>query len=455
MGLTTERAQGQTAALRTEIPGPRSRAWRAREQRLIAPGLQTIATESGIAVDFGEGSTLTDLDGNRFLDIVGGIGVNALGHGHPAFARALAEQAARYSVGSYTSAARVELLERLARHAPAPGMDRLQLYSSGAEAVESALRLAKSHTGKAEFVSFWGGFHGKTQGVLGLMGSDFKRGLGPMAPGCHVVPFPDPYRPPVRTAGSLTDACLDLAAQQIEHNTVGGIAAFLVEPIQGTAGNVIPPDDFLPKLKELARELDALLVADEMITGFGRTGRWWGVQQSGVEPDIITLGKQFGGGYPISGVLSTSEIVSAAPWSNPSGSSSSWGGNALACAAAGASLRIIEEEGLVRNASVVGAHFLERLRPFVERYPFVGDVRGRGLLLGVELVADRKTRAPLGREACRRLFHENLERGLLTMSYAPAFRIQPALTIDAATVDNAVDILAESFDAMERGGWWR
>jgi 4-aminobutyrate aminotransferase-like enzyme len=446
---------GQTAQIRTEIPGPRSRAWRAREERLIAPGIQSIATESGIVVDFGQGSTLTDLDGNRFLDVIGGIGVNALGHGHPEFARALAEQAARYSVGSYSSQARVELLERLERHAPAPGMNRLQLYSSGAEAVESALRLAKSYTGKSEFVSFWGGFHGKTQGVLGLMGSDFKRGMGPMPAGSHVVPYPDPYRPPVKTEGSLTDACLDLAAKQIKYNTVGGIAAFIVEPIQGTAGNVIPPDDFLPKLKELARELDALLIVDEMITGFGRTGRYWGSQHSGVEPDIVTIGKQFGGGYPVSGVLSRSDVVGAAPWSNPSGSSSSWGGNALACAAASTSLRIIDEEGLVKNASAVGAHFLARLEPFMERYPFVGDVRGRGLLLGVELVADKQTRRPLPKPVCKRLFHEALRRGLLTTSYAPSFRIQPALGIDADTVDNAVDILQDSLDAMAREGWWR
>ena len=448
-------AAGQSADIRTEIPGPRSRELRQREEELLAPGLQSFALEAGIAVDFGLGSTVTDVDGNRFLDIIGGIGVNGLGHSHPKFVRAVQAQVARYSVGSFTSAARVELLERLARHTPGPGLNRLQLYSSGAEAVESALRLAKSYTGRTEFVSFWGGFHGKTQGALGLMGSEFKRQLGPMVPGCHVVPYPDPYRPPVETTGSLTDACLDLAAQQLRHNSHGSVAAFIVEPIQGTAGNVIPPDDFLPKLRQLAHSMGALLIVDEMITGFGRSGRYWAAEHSGVIPDIVTLGKQFGAGFPVSGVLSRTEIVGAAPWSNPSGSSSSYGGNALAAAAAGAALQIIDEERLVENSRTVGAHFLRSLESFPDRYPFVGLVRGRGLLLGIELVSDRATRKPLGRDACRRLFHTLLRRGLLTMAYTPSFRIQPAMTIDVATVDNVVAILQDGFDEMMNEGWWR
>lgn len=441
----------------TPIPGPRSQALRSEEEMHLAPGLQGFALMAGIVVSEARGSTVTDVDGNTLIDVIGGIGVNGLGHSHPKFVRAIQDQVAKASVGSFTSEARIELLKRVAEHAPAPGVHRMQLYSSGAEAVESALRLAKCATGKHEFVSFWGGFHGKTMGALSLMGSDFKEGLGPMLPGNHVVPYPHPYRPPVAglSGDALVEACMSLARKQLKMNKAGGIAAIIVEPMQGTAGNVIPPASFLPAVKELARELDALLIADEMITGFGRTGKWWGVEHSGVRPDIVTLGKQFGGGYPMSAVLTTDEIGAAKPWSNPSGSSSSYGGNPLGCAAAAAALRIIGEEGLVENSRKMGEYFLQKLRPMVERYPFIGDVRGAGLFLGVEMVRDQKTREPLSRKVTQRIFDECLKRGLLTMAYAASFRLQPAMTIDEATIDSAVGILTEVFDGMKAEGWWK
>jgi 4-aminobutyrate aminotransferase-like enzyme len=429
-----------------DVPGPRSRELRAQEDRLLAPGLQGFAQMAGIVVAEARGSTVTDVDGNTFLDIIGGIGVNGLGHSHPQFISALETQLEKASVGSFTSPARVRLLERLDAHRPSPDLHKVQLYSSGAEAVESAMRLAKAYTGKWEFVSFWGGFHGKTMGVLSLMGSDFKNAYGPLVPGSHLVPYADCYRCPFKMQyGSCGLYCAEFARQQIKMNCTRGPAAILIEPMQGTAGNVIPPEDYLPAIKQIARDLDALLIVDEMITGFGRTGKWWGHQHSGAVPDIITLGKLFGGGFPISGVLSTEDIVKARPWSDPSGSSSSYGGNPLAAAAAEASIRIIEDEGLVENSEQVGAHFLDRLRHLQEKYALIGDVRGRGLFLGVELVEDRKTRAPLPKEKCRRVFNECLKRGLLTMSYTSRFRIQPALTIDTRTVDHACDILDEVF----------
>ena len=325
----------QRVHLKTVVPGPRSRALRAREDLHLATGVQGYAVTSGIAVDHAEGSAITDVDGNVLLDFIGGIGVNALGHAHPVLGRALGEQLARVSVGSLTTEARVELTERLAAHAPSPGVDRIQLYSSGAEAVESALRLAKSHTGKSELVSFWGGFHGKTLGALALMGSSFKRGLGPMPPGTHLVPYADCYRCPLALEHpSCGLACVDVARKHLAQSLTGGVAAIVIEPMQGTAGNVIPPDDFMPAVRALADDLDALFVVDEMITGFGRTGRWWGTDHSKTRPDIVTIGKAFGGGFPVTGVLTTKEIASAKPWSSPSGSSSSYGGNPLAAAAA-------------------------------------------------------------------------------------------------------------------------
>jgi 4-aminobutyrate aminotransferase / (S)-3-amino-2-methylpropionate transaminase / 5-aminovalerate transaminase len=234
----------------------------------------------------------------------------------------------------------------------------------------------------------------------------------------------------------------------------GSIAAIIVEPMQGTAGNVIPPDDFLPAVRSVAKEVDALLIVDEMITGFGRTGRFWGVDHSGVLPDIVTIGKAFGGGFPLSGLITTDAIANAKPWSASSGSSSSYGGNPLGAAAGSAAIRAIDDERLVDNARDVGAAMIDALRPFVDDYAFVGDVRGRGLLLAIELVKDKKTKEPLSRATTRRFFDECVRRGLLTMSYAPSFRIQPALTIDRRTAMNGIAILREVFDLIQREGAW-
>jgi 4-aminobutyrate aminotransferase/(S)-3-amino-2-methylpropionate transaminase len=445
----------QRVHLKTLIPGPKSRELRAREAAHIAPGVQSYAVTSGIAVDHAQGSAVTDVDGNVLLDFIGGIGVNAFGHSHPAIVRAIQQQVERASVGSFTSEARVELVERLAAHAPAPGLHRLQLYSSGSEAVESALRLAKSHTGKWEFVSFWGGFHGKTLGSLSLMGSSFKDNLGPFAPGSHLVPYADCYRCPVGLEyPSCGIACAELARKQIKQSSAGAVAAVIVEPMQGTAGNVIPPNEFLEAVRSIADELGALLIADEMITGFGRTGRYWGIEHAQVRPDIVTLGKAFGGGFPLSGVLTTDEISSAVPWSVPSGSSSSYGGNALGAAAGAAALRTLDEERLVENSRLVGEQMLAELAAFEGDYPFVGQVRGRGLFLAIELVRNKRTRQPLSTEVTRRFYDACVQRGLLSMVYAPRVRLQPALTIDLETAKNGIAILREVFDLAKNERWY-
>jgi 4-aminobutyrate aminotransferase-like enzyme len=331
----------------------------------------------------------------------------------------------------------------------------LQLYSSGAEAVESALRLAKCYTGKHEFVSFWGGFHGKTMGVLSLMGSRFKEKLGPMLPGSHCVPYADCYRCPLKLpypACSL--ACVELARKQIHMSSAGSIAAVIVEPMQGTSGNVIPPKEFLPAVREMAHDLGGLLIADEMITGLGRTGRNFGVDHSAVVPDIMTVGKAFGGGFPLSGIVTTDEISAAKPWSNPSGSSSSYGGNPLGAMAGASALKIIVDERLVENSAQVGAVMLRELESFVDRYPFVGCVQGAGMFMRVELVKHKASKEPLPRPVTERIFHECVRRGLLTMAYAANFRIQPALTMDEATARNGLAVLREVFDTVDRERWF-
>jgi 4-aminobutyrate aminotransferase-like enzyme len=448
--------KNQLATINTDVPGPKSKALRAREDAHIAPGLQGYALMAGIAVADAKGSAITDVDGNVFLDLIGGIAVNGLGHSHPVYVKALQDQVARASVGALTSEARALLGERLAARTPSKALHRLQLYSSGAEAVESALRLAKCHTGKHEFVSFWGGFHGKTMGVLSLMGSRFKEGLGPMVPGAHQVPYADCYRCPLATTYPACGmACVEFARQQLKVGSAGSIAAIIIEPMQGTAGNIVPPKEFLPAVRDLARELGALLIADEMITGMGRTGRNFGVDHTGVVPDIMTVGKAFGGGFPLSGIVTTDAIAAAKPWSNPSGSSSSYGGNPLGAAAGATALKIIDDEQLVENSATVGAAMLRSLHGFVERYPFVGYVDGAGLFMRMELVKDKTSKEPLARPVTERIFKECVRRGLLTMAYAASFRIQPALTIDEATANNALGILAEVFDDAARSGWWK
>ena len=431
----------------TEIPGPKSRALFDQEQEFLAPGLQGFALSSGIAVERAQGSVIEDADGNRFVDLIGGIGVNALGHSHPAYQAALHAQIEKATVGSFTSAVRAKLVHEVASVAP-KGVDRLQLYSGGAEAVESAFRLAKNATGHHEVVGFWGGFHGKTMGTLAVNGSGNAKSYGPVPPG-HKLPFANCYRCPLKLEyPSCGIACADVAAEQLRQSTTGSVAAVIMEPMQGTAGNVIPPPEFMQRAQELAKEHGALFIADEMITGFGRTGRWFACERSGVIPDVITLGKAFASGFPVSGVLAKKEIAQAKPWSNPSGSSSSYGGNPLAAAAALASITTLKKENVLENVRIVGAVMLAELRTWGEKLRWVGDVRGEGLFLAVELVSDRITKEPLAKKICAEIFQEGLRRGLLAMSYTHCIRLQPALTIDAPTALTGLGLLREAIGAV-------
>jgi len=431
--------------------GPNSRRLFQEEQGYMTPGLQQIATFSELVFDRGERATLYDADGRSYLDFVAGVCVASIGHGHPEFAKAISDQASRLCVGSFCTKNRVEFLRRLVKLTP-KGLDRVQLYSSGAEAVEAAIRLAKSATKNFEVVSFWGGFHGKTGGVLGLLGSDFKHQLGPIMPGLYLSPYPNPYRNPfgISDPQELCARCLEFLREKIKMETSGKIAAIILEPIQGTAGNVIPPAGFLKGVMDIAHEHGALLISDEMITGFGRTGRWFGVQHDDVTPDIMTIGKGVAGGFPVSGIITTSEIARAKPFANPSGSSSSYGGNPLASAACNATLRILEDEKLLDNSKRVGSAMLQRLLKIQERFRFIGEVRGRALMIGVEFVEDRGTKKPLRKEACRAIFDEALQRGLITMAYSPSLRINPPLNITQAEALRGLDILEEALEAVSR-----
>jgi 4-aminobutyrate aminotransferase/(S)-3-amino-2-methylpropionate transaminase len=428
--------------------GPRSKEIVAREQRHIAPGFQSFALYSGLAMARGQGSTLIDEDGNEYLDFIAGISIGSVGHCHPHYVDALKRQVETLTFGSFTTETRARFLELVASVTP-EGLTRIQLFSGGAEAVEAALRLAKVATGKDEVIGFWGGFHGKTGGVLGLLGSDFKHHLGPFVPGQHLTPYADCYRCPLKlTYPDCGIACAEYIRDVIKYQTAGEIAAIIVEPIQGTAGNIGPPDGLLRAVLSIAREHGALLFLDEMITGFGRTGLMWGGEHDGVVPDIMTIGKGVAGGFPLSGVVSTEALAATKPWSNPSASSSSYGGNPLAAAAGLAALGIILREDLVKNADRVGRVMLTRLEVLKEKYRTVGEVRGKGLLLGVELVQNRQTKAPIPKAVAQALYQECLRRGLVAMTYAPTIRINPPLVIREEQALAGLEILDEALGAV-------
>jgi 4-aminobutyrate aminotransferase-like enzyme len=430
----------------TEIPGEKSLKIFNEEQKYIAPGTQTIATSSKIVTAKGEGAIIEDVDGNRFIDFFAGVGVASLGYNHPTYVKYFSEQLAKIHVGSFTTEARTNLVKLLWEIAPGD-LTRSQFYSSGAEAVEAALRLAKSYTKKYEFISFWGGFHGKTMGVLGLLSDTFKNGLGPLPVGTFSTPYANcRYCPFNDTFPSCNFRCVDFIKDKIRYETTNQIAAFVVEPIQGTNGNVVPPEGFLIELVKLAREIGALLIVDEMITGFGRTGKMFGCQHDDIVPDIITIGKGFGGGFPMTGLMSREEIINSKPFANPSGSSSSYGGNPIASAAAYITLKIILDEGLVENSANVGAFMLERLFKFKDKFDFVGDVRGKGLMIGVELVKGKNSKEKLDKKYTQMIFKECLNRGLIVMGYNPDIRINPPLVITKEIAEEGLEIMEEVFD---------
>ena len=425
------------------------------EQRYISPGYQGIALYAGIALARGRNEIVTDEDGKEYIDLVSGIGVGSVGHCHPHYVRSLKRQLGELTYGSFATKVRMKFLRLLASLLPKP-LARIQLFSSGAEAVEAAFRLAKSVTKRFEFVGFLGGFHGKTGGVLGLLGDEFKKDLGPFMPGLYLSPFADCYRCPLKLRHpSCGLACAEHLRQVIKLQSQQQVAAIIAEPIQGTAGNVVPPAEFLPAVQSIAREFGALFISDEMQTGFGRTGEMWGFEHDRLSPDVLTVGKGIGGGFPLSGVISTDEFCNASPYALPSGSSSSYGGNPLAAAAGLATLEIIMNEKLVENSRRVGEILLKEFKNFEERFEFVGEARGRGLMLGIELVKNKKTKERIDQTICRRIFHACMERGLLSMTYTNPIRIIPPLTISEGSAMRAAAILEEVFAEVQQDGSYK
>jgi 4-aminobutyrate aminotransferase/(S)-3-amino-2-methylpropionate transaminase len=431
----------------TSWPGPKSVALFEEEQKYIAPGIQSIALLSKLAVERGEGSWLWDIDQNKYLDFNVGVSVASLGYSHPRYIAAMRAQLEKIVVGSYTSAVRLDLMKRIAALAPGT-LSRTQLFSGGAEAVEAAIRLARSYTKKTDVIGFGGGFHGKTAGVLPISDVDWKIHF-PSAPNMHVTPYPDVYRFNGNADACVRD-CLQRLKDLIQSKCRGTLAAIIAEPIQGTAGNIVPPAGFIRQIRDIAHENGAVYISDEMICGFGRTGKMFGCNHDGIEPDILTIGKGLGSGFPVSGVVTTDALAQAKPWSLPSASSSSYGGNPLAAAAARITLQTIVDEKLADNSAKVGETLLHALKKLQDKYAFVGDVRGKGLLIGMDLVASRKTKEKMPKPVCEKFFAECLKRGLIMMGYSPRVRIHPPLVLSevealegVARIDGALAAIAK------------
>jgi len=442
-----------TIQLKTPIPGPKSKALAARRADAIPRGL-SIGTPVYVAK--AEDAWLEDVDGNRYLDFAGGIGCLNVGHRRDPVVKAIKTQADRFlhtciQVTPYEEY--VRLAERMNQVTPGKFPKKTLFVNSGAEAVENAVKIARAHTGRSGIIAFEDAFHGRTMMTLALTSKThpYKAGFAPFPGDVYRIPYAYCYRCPLNlTYPDCGIACAEKTRGVIRNQSAQRIAAVIVEPMQGTAGNVIPPPGFLPAVQAIARENGALFIADEMITGFGRTGKFWGVDHDGVVPDVMTCGKGIGGGFPLAAVVSTDGLTAAKPWSNPSGSSSSYGGNPLASAAGLAALEIITRENLVENSRRVGAAMLSRLQAMQEKHRIIGDVRGKGLLLGLELVKDRRTKELVSKDTTKALFQECLRRGLVAMSYTPVIRLNPPLNIDEATALEGLDILDEALGAVAR-----
>jgi len=440
-------ASGDYPLIRTSIPGPRAQAAIARDKKVVSQNLTkdvplVVATASGMVVE--------DVDGNRFLDFAAGISTVSTGHCHPEVVRAVREQAGKLLHICYTDfyyPIYIDLCDQLARLAPMKGNKRVFLTNSGAEAVETAIKLARVRTGRSKIVSFFGAFHGRTYGAMTLTASKpvQRLGYGPLLPEVLHSHYSYCYRCPVnREPDSCKVECLDLLEESHFHHTVdpSEVAAVIVEPIQGEGGFIPPHRDFLPKLQKLCRENGILLIADEVQCGMGRTGRMFALEHYGLEPDMIILAKGIASGMPLSAVIAREEVMR---W-NDGGHGSTFGGNPVSCAAAIATLKLLEN-GLTENAGRVGSRLLSRLGELQRKHDAIGDVRGVGLMVGIEVVKDRKTRTAAP-DTRNRVIHRAFERGLLTLPCgASTIRLSPPLIASDEDVDKAVAILDAAFGA--------
>jgi 4-aminobutyrate aminotransferase len=439
----------KTAHIRTELPGPKARAILERDAPVSSP---SYPRDCPFVMSHGRGAEAWDVDENRFLDFAAGIAVCATGHSHPAVVAAVKAAADRFLhiSSDYWHEGSVRLAERLNELAPMGEPVMTFLAQSGTESVEGALKLARYVTGRPRFLGFLGGFHGRTMGSLAFTSSKHtqQRGFFPTMPGVTHVPYPNPYRPLFADADQGR-AVLGYVEEVLFARSVppGEVAAVLVEPIQGEGGYIVPPDGFLAGLRELCDRHGILLIFDEVQAGVGRTGKMFASQHWGVAPDIMTLAKGLGSGLPIGAVVAKRWIMEQ--WAHGA-HGNTFGGNPLCCAAALATLDLVERE-YARNAAVVGEHFMARLLEVQARHEEIGEVRGKGLMIGMELVKDRASRAP-AKELCDGVIHRAFHNGLILLSCGTStVRFMPPLLVTKAQVDEAVALLETSLAEAREG----
>ena len=430
--------------LQTDIPGPRSRQILERKARVVADPLSVYLP---IVVAEGRGSTLTDVDGNTFLDFAGGVGCLNVGHAHPRVVEAVQEQAERFLHTDFTIVpyeVYVTLAERLLALAPFRGPAKAAFFNAGTEAVENAVKFARAHTRRPAVIAFEGAFHGRTLMSLTLTSKThpYKAGFGPFAPEVYRVPYPNEYRG-IGATDSL--AAIEAAfSTQVARETV---AAIVLEPVQGEGGFVVPPREFVQGVREICDREGIVMVVDEVQTGFGRTGRMFAIEHFEVEPDLITVAKSIASGLPLSGVLGKAEIMDA-PGDNAVGGT--YVGNPVAQAAALAVLDVFEEERLLERAERIGETIRDKMSAWRERYPQIGDARGLGAMRAIELVRDPATKEPAP-ELASRITEEAAKRGLLLLKagvFSNCIRVLCPLVITDPELDEALGAWDEALEAV-------
>ncbi len=437
----------------TAIPGPNARRVLAGDEKYISP---SYTRSYPMVAKRGRGIVVEDVDGNEFFDFSAGIAVTSTGHCHPEVVAAIRKQAGELIHMSGTDfyyEGMVTLAERLSKIAPMPGPHKFYYGNSGAEAIECALKLARYHTKRQQMIAFFGAFHGRTMGALSLTASkpQQKRRFSPLVPGVTHVRYPDVYR---GCAGGLQDAekfalgCARYIEDKLFKTVLAPeeVAAIFVEPIQGEGGYVVAPTIFMQELRRICDKHGILLVVDEIQSGMGRTGKWFAVEHTGVHPDIGCIAKGIASGMPLGVTMSKADIMDWIPGSH----ASTFGGNPVCIAAALATLDVIEKEGLLRNSQQVGDYMLKRMADWPRKHKIVGDVRGRGLMIGVEIVKDQTTREH-GNSDRDRIVQQAFERGILFLGCGPStIRIAPPLIVTRDEADVAMDALEESIAVVEK-----
>ena len=426
----------------TEIPGPRSKAIIERKEKVVA---EALSLHTLTVIDRSEGAAFTDVDGNTLLDFSGGLGCQLVGYSHPRVVEAVRDAAARFSHTDFSVIpyeSYVELAERVVR-LTGGGDKRVFFANSGAEAVENAVKIARAATRRPAILAFEGGFHGRTLMAMSLTSrhQPYKTRFGPFAPEIYRLPYPYPYRHPrPEAAGREALEAIDRSFRTVVDPQT--VAAAIVEPVQGEGGFVVPTPEFLPGLQELCRQHGILVIADEIQTGCGRTGRFLASEHFGLEPDLVTLAKALASGYPLSAVVGRAEVMDAPGDSTIGGT---YVGNPVACAAGNAAMQVIEDEGLVERAEQVGKQIRSRWEEVARDVSEIGEIRGLGAMIGVEFVKDRETKEPHG-EMTSRIVNGSTERGVVSVScgiYKNVLRHLVPLVITDLQLAEGLDVLAE------------